>query len=60
MTVSENLSAIVRLLNEAIVDAEKVDRGNKAAGTRVRTAAQTARLALQDLRKLVLETRKQD
>jgi hypothetical protein len=51
---------VVQQLTEALVDAEKTDSGNKAAGTRVRKAAQSATNALKDLRKQVLEVRNAD
>jgi hypothetical protein len=41
-------------------DAEKTDAGNKAAGTRVRKAAQEATVLLRELHKQVLETRSSD
>ena len=51
--VSEKLDEIIETLNTAKVDAEKFDRGNSTAGTRVRKGAQTATVALKELRKLV-------
>ena len=58
MSVKGSLEQVVQQLTEAIADAEQTDAGNKAAGTRVRKAAQGAANALKDLRKQVLESRK--
>jgi len=58
MSVKGTLEQVVQQLTEALADAEKTDTGNKAAGTRVRKAAQGAANALKDLRKQVLEARK--
>ena len=58
MSVKVSLEQVVQHLTEALADAEKTDAGNKAAGTRVRKAAQGAANALKDLRKQVLEARK--
>ena len=58
MSVKVSLEQVVQQLTEALADAEKTDAGNKAAGTRVRKAAQGAANALKDLRKQVLESRK--
>ena len=57
MSVKGSLEQVVQQLTEALADAEKTDSGNKAAGTRVRKAAQGAANALKDLRKQVLESR---
>ena len=59
MSVKGTLEQVVQQLTEALADAEKTDTGNKAAGTRVRKAAQGAANALKDLRKQVLESRKE-
>ena len=59
MSVKVSLEQVVQQLTEAMSDAEKADSGNKAAGTRVRKAAQGAANALKDLRKQVLEARKE-
>ncbi len=53
MTVTEKLDQIIAALTTARADAVKFDGGNAAAGTRVRTAAQDAKNALQDVRTLV-------
>ena len=60
MSVKVSLEQVVQQLTEALADAEKTDSGNKAAGTRVRKAAQSATNALKDLRKQVLEVRNSD
>jgi hypothetical protein len=60
MSVKVSLEQVVQQLSEALADAEKTDAGNKAAGTRVRKAAQGAANALKELRKQVLETRNAD
>jgi hypothetical protein len=60
MSVKVSLEQVVQQLTEALADAEKTDAGNKAAGTRVRKAAQGAANALKELRKQVLESRNAD
>ena len=60
MSVKVSLEQVVQQLTEALVDAAKVDAGNKSAGTRVRKAAQEATVALKELRKQVLESRSAD
>ena len=57
-SVHQSLATLVESLNAALVDAEKCDRGNKAAGTRVRAAAQDAVTGLKELRKQVVSLRK--
>lgn len=57
MTVRENLQTVVEQLQASLVDADKVDGGNKAAGTRVRKVAQEATILLKEVRKQVLEVR---
>jgi hypothetical protein len=57
-SVHQTLTTLVESLSAALVDAEKCDRGNKAAGTRVRAAAQDAVVSLKELRKQVVELRK--
>lgn len=49
-----------QILDSIAEDMDKVKAGNKAAGTRVRTAMQDIKNLAQDLRKEVLELRKQD
>lgn len=60
MSVKVSLEQVVQQLTEALADAEKADSGNKAAGTRVRKAAQGAANALKELRKQVIEVRNKD
>ncbi|MEQ8317685.1 MAG: hypothetical protein RIE77_02665 [Phycisphaerales bacterium] len=49
-----------QILDSIAEDMDKVKAGNKAAGTRVRTAMQDIKNLAQELRKEVLELRKQD
>lgn len=49
-----------QILDSIADDMDKVKSGNKAAGTRVRTAMQDVKNLAQELRKEVLELRKQD
>lgn len=44
------LNQIINSLNEALVEAEKFDAGNDAAGRRLRAACQEAKTNLQTLR----------
>ena len=60
MSVKVSLEQVVQQLTEALADAERADSGNKAAGTRVRKAAQGAANALKELRKQVIEVRNKD
>ena len=60
MSVKDSLEQVVQQLTEAPADAERADSGNKAAGTRVRKAAQGAANALKELRKQVIEVRNKD
>lgn len=48
--LSERLNQVVSTLSELRSDAEKADRGNKAAARRVRVALQDAKKALQEVR----------
>ncbi len=50
---------LIRIVEAAKADIEKTDRGNKAAGTRVRGAMQEVKKAAQDVRKEVLALREQ-
>ena len=50
MSVEAMVQGMIDTLNEALVDAGKHDRGNSAAGTRVRKAMQTVKGAAQDVR----------
>jgi len=53
MSVEAMVQGMIDTLNEALVDAGKHDRGNSAAGTRVRKAMQATKNAAQDVRKQV-------
>ena len=57
MTHLENLQTIIDNLEAAKADADKFDKGNSSAGTRVRSAAQAAKKDLDTLRKAVQETK---
>jgi len=53
MSVEAMVQGMIDTLNDAMVDAAKHDRGNSAAGTRVRKAMQSIKGAAQDVRKQV-------
>jgi hypothetical protein len=53
MSVADMVQGMIDTLNEALVDAGKHDRGNSAAGTRVRKAMQSTKNSAQDVRKQV-------
>ncbi len=50
MSVEEMVQGMIDALGDAIGDAAKHDRGNNAAGTRVRKAMQATKNAAQDVR----------
>ena len=50
MSVEAMVQGMIDTLNDALVDAGKHDRGNSAAGTRVRKAMQSIKGAAQDVR----------
>ena len=50
MSVAAMVQGMIDTLNEALVDAGKHDRGNSAAGTRVRKAMQATKTAAQAVR----------
>jgi len=52
-TVKTIVEGMLGTLNDTLVDARKHDRGNSAAGTRVRKAMQSTKNAAQDVRKQV-------
>lgn len=56
----EKYEQMKQILNSIAEDMEKAQSGNKAAGTRVRTAMQEVKNLAQELRKDVLEMRKQE
>ncbi len=51
---------LLGIIEAAKPDVEKTDRGNKAAGTRIRAAMQAIKKAAQEVRKEVLAVRQQD
>ena len=53
MSVEDMLQGMIYALNDALGDAGKHDRGNSAAGTRVRKAMQATKNIAQDVRKQV-------
>ena len=53
MSVEAMVQKMIDDLTAALVDAAKHDKGNSAAGTRVRKAMQAAKAAAQDVRKQV-------
>ena len=53
MSVEAMVQGMIDTLNDALGDAAKHDRGNSAAGTRVRKAMQATKNAAQDVRKQV-------
>jgi hypothetical protein len=53
MSVADMVQGMIETLNEALVDAGKHDRGNSAAGTRVRKAMQAIKNSGQEVRKQV-------
>lgn len=50
MSVEAMVNKMIEELNEALADAVKHDKGNAAAGTRVRKAMQAAKASAQDVR----------
>ena len=50
MSVADMVQGMIDTLNEALVDAGKHDRGNSAAGTRVRKAMQATKTAAKAVR----------
>lgn len=58
--ILEKLEEILKNLELVKRDAEKADVGNVSAGIRVRKDALQATKDLQDLRKLVLDSRKEE
>lgn len=55
MSIVASLDSIIESLQASREDAEKFDKGNAAAGTRVRKAAQEGKAALHALRGQVQE-----
>ena len=57
MSVLDKVEAMQMILEDAVVDADKADSGNKAAGTRARKAMQAIIAVAKDARKEVLTKR---
>lgn len=55
MSTLETLDTVIEALQAARTDAEKFDKGNSSAGTRLRKAAQDGKAALHALRGKVQE-----
>ena len=55
--VQDDLENIINLLGESDNDAEKFDRGNSTAGTRVRKQVMEAIKLLKEIRAEIIETR---
>jgi Histone H1-like protein Hc1 len=55
--MSQNYERLLQVVNEARVDLEKAEAGNKAATSRVRKAMQDVKNIAQDIRKEMLEVR---
>jgi len=53
MSVESMVQGMIEALTDALGDAAKHDRGNSAAGTRVRKAMQSCKGCAQDVRKQV-------
>ena len=50
MSVEGSVSEMIDILNAAVIDAAKHDKGNSAAGTRVRKAMQATKIQAQAVR----------
>ena len=50
MSVEAMVQGMIDMMNDALVDAAKHDKGNGAAGTRVRKAMQAIKGSAQDVR----------
>ena len=57
MSVLDKVEAMKDMLEDTMVDAEKADKGNKAAGTRARKVMQELIAVAKDARKEVLAKR---
>ena len=55
--MSQNYERLVQVVNDARVDLEKAEAGNKAATSRVRKSMQDIKNIAQDIRKEMLEVR---
>lgn len=58
MSVSNQIDAMIKNLENLADDVEKHDKGQKAAGTRIRAAMQTVKAEAQEVRKAVLGDQK--
>ncbi len=58
MSVADMIKGMMTKLENALADAEKHDRGNGAAGTRVRVAMQSIKGTAQDVRVQVQSDKK--
>ncbi len=58
MNLQEKLTETIKNLQDQFGDLEKTEKGNASAGTRVRKSLMIAINALKDLRKEILEARK--
>lgn len=58
MSVSQQIDTMIATLDALKADAEKHDKGQKAAGTRVRKAMQDIKSTAQDVRAKVLADQK--
>ncbi len=56
-SVEQQIDDMVRLLNENIIDAQKHEKGNSAAGGRIRKMLQEVSTQCKNLRKQVQEER---
>lgn len=58
MSVAQQIDSMIATLDALKADAEKHDKGQKAAGTRVRKAMQDIKSTAQDVRAKVLADQK--
>lgn len=58
MSHLESLQRVIEVLESAKIDADKFDRGNASAGTRLRKSVLEARKDLEDIRRSVQATKK--
>lgn len=57
VTSTAKLEAMIAVLTEAKEHADKFDKGNKSAGTRLRASMQTAKTMAQEIRTFVTEVK---
>jgi hypothetical protein len=60
MSISDRIASLKTLITELEDDANKTDKGNKAAGTRVRKALAQLASDSKEIRKEVLEATRKD